>query len=70
MKSRRERRLALAELELKDRDVREKGLRDRFGAREYHLHVLCFYEGEYTPKIIEEELEKVHRYVEDVRALI
>lgn len=70
VRSHKGRRLALEELELKDPKVAEKGLRDRFGAREHHLHVRCFYEGEYLPEKIKEDLLKVVKYIDDVEKIL
>ncbi len=70
IRSHRERRLALAQLELKDLTVKQKGFSDRYSAREYKLHALCFYEGEYVPEAVKEDVvEKVRRYIEDVKAI-
>lgn len=46
------------------------GLRDRFMAREYTLHIRCFYDGECTIDAIKEELEKSKQYIADVAKLI
>jgi len=70
IRSHRDRRLALDSLELKDPQVRDGGFRDRFGAREYHLHERCFYDGEYIPEKVREDILKAREYVEDVEKLL
>ena len=57
-------------LALRDGDVKALGLPDRFMAREYTLHIRCFYDGEYTPKAIEAEVAKVRAYVADITRLV
>jgi hypothetical protein len=59
VKSHRDRRLALNSLELKDPQIRAMGFRDRFGAREHYLHEMCFYEGEYLPEGVRDDISKV-----------
>jgi len=68
-KSHWERRRRLDELEEKDFKVRELGLRDRFAARDYHLHQLGFYEGLIDENLMKIELEKVRKYIEDIEKL-
>ena len=68
-KSHRERRNRLRELEKRDELIREKGLVDRFSARDHHLHEQCFYEGYCEPDLLEENIEKVKRYIEDIEEL-
>ncbi|ABL78732.1 PaREP1 family protein [Thermofilum pendens] len=63
----RQKRLALEELAAKDPEVARQGFKDRFMAREYTLHVRCFYDGEYTLSSLREELEKARQFVEDVK---
>jgi len=70
IKSHRERRLALDILQSKDSEVRNKGLRDRFSAREHNLHERCFYEGEYVPEGVKEDIWKAKEYVEDVTKIL
>jgi len=70
IKTHRDRRLALDALEFKDPQVRDKGLRDRFGAREHHLHERCFYDGEYLPESVKEDILKAKEYVEDIEKLL
>jgi hypothetical protein len=41
-------------------------LRDRYGARERHLHETVFYEGNIDVEDIRYELEKVGAYLNDV----
>ena len=66
----RQKRLALEELALRDGEVEALGLPDRFMAREYPLHIRCFYDGEYTPEAIEAEVAKARAYVADVARLV
>ncbi|MBS7637914.1 hypothetical protein KEJ49_03355 [Candidatus Bathyarchaeota archaeon] len=56
IKTHRDRRLALDSLKNEGPKVRSLGLRDRFGAREHHLHERCLYDGEYIPKRVEEDI--------------
>jgi len=65
-----ERRTLLRELEKKVPEAAELGLRDRFGARGYYLHILGYHEGPLRDEEIAEELEKVKRYIEDVEKLL
>jgi len=39
-------------------------------AREYILHVRCFYDGEYTIEAIREELHKAKQYIDDIAKLL
>jgi len=44
--------------------------RDRYGARERHLHEMVFYEGNIDVEDVRYELERVKAYLDDVgRAL-
>ncbi|GEM_PF-462875 len=70
IKSHRKRREALDEIERRYLEIRKLGFRDRYSARERHLHELCFYENECPPLRIEEELEKVKKYIEDIEKII
>jgi len=70
IKTHRDRRLALDSLESKDLDVRDRGFRDRFGAREYHLHERCFYDGEYLPEKVREDILKAKEYVDDIESFL
>lgn len=65
-----ERRTLLRELEKKVPETAELGLRDRFGARGYYLHILGYHEGSLKDEEVAEELEKVKKYVEDVEKLL
>jgi hypothetical protein len=65
-----ERRVLLRELESRVPEAAELGLRDRFGARGYYLHVLGYHEGSLREEEVVEELEKVRRYIEDVEKLL
>ncbi|KPV63626.1 MAG: Archaeal PaREP1/PaREP8 family protein [Candidatus Bathyarchaeota archaeon BA2] len=70
VKTYRQKRLTLEELSIKDEEVRRLGLGDRFMAREYRLHVRCFYDGEYTIDALREELKKAKQYIDDVAKLL
>jgi uncharacterized protein (UPF0332 family) len=70
VKTYRQKRLKLEELSIKDSVVRELGLRERFMAREYTLHIRCFYDGEYTTDALKEELEKSRQYLNDIARLL
>jgi len=70
IKTYRQKRLTLEELSAKDDQIRNLGLRERFMAREYTLHLRCFYDGEYTTDAIREELEKARQCIDDVAKLL
>ena len=70
VKTYRQKRLTLEELSIKDEKVKKLGLRERFMAREYTLHIRCFYDGEYTVEAIREELEKSKQYINDIEKLL
>jgi hypothetical protein len=65
-----ERRALLRELESRVPEAAELGLRDRFGARGYYLHILGYHEGSLREDEVAEELEKVRKYIEDVEKLL
>jgi len=65
----RERREYLEKLEEVDPTVREKGLTDRFMARDHVLHERCFYEGYCNVDELRREFEKVKRYISDIEKL-
>ena len=65
-----ERRTLLRELEKKVPEAAELGLRDRFGAKGYYLHILGYHEGSLRDEEVAEELERVKRYIEDVEKLL
>ena len=68
-KSSKERREGLDRLEKRDPKVKEKGISDRYSARDNHLHRQCFYEGICEPALIESYIEKVERYIKDIEEL-
>mgnify|MGYP001043446279 CR=1 FL=1 len=70
IKTHRDRRLALDGLESKDPDVRDRGFRDRFGAREHHLHERCFYDREYLPEKVREDILKAKEYVDEIESFL
>ena len=61
-----ERRRVLRELEMRVPEIGKLMLRDRYGARERHLHEMVFYEGNIDVEDIRYELEKVRAYLDDV----
>jgi len=65
-----ERRRALEELEAKHPRISELGLRDRFGARGYYLHVQGYHEGTLSDIEVERELAKVKEYINDVEEIL
>ena len=65
-----ERRALLKRLEEEVPKAAELGLRDRLGARGYYLHILGYHEGSLVEEEVEEELDKVERYLEDVEELL
>jgi uncharacterized protein (UPF0332 family) len=68
-RSHAERRNGLDELAIKDPKVKEKGLRDRYMARDKSLHEHCFYEGHCPLPLLEEDIQKVKMYIEDIEEL-
>jgi hypothetical protein len=56
----------LRELEMRIPEIGKLMLRDRYGARERHLHEMVFYEGNIDVEDIRYELEKVRAYLDDV----
>ncbi len=66
----KERREFLRELERRYHEVAELGLRDRFGARGYYLHILGYHEGALSEDEVVEELKKVEKYISDVEKLL
>jgi len=56
----------LRELEAKLPEIGRLMLRDRYGARERHLHEMVFYEGNVDIEDVKYELEKVKAYLNDV----
>jgi len=65
-----ERRRMLRELEAKLPEAGKLMLRDRYGARERHLHEMVFYEGSIDVEDIKYELEKVRAYLNDVSEIL
>ncbi len=68
-KSSKERREGLDRLEKLEPKVKEKGISDRYSARDNHLHRQGFYEGICEPALIEPDIEKVERYIRDIAEL-
>ncbi|KPV63211.1 MAG: hypothetical protein AOA65_1410 [Candidatus Bathyarchaeota archaeon BA1] len=46
------------------------GLRERYGAREHHLHERCFYDGEYLIDEVREEIQKAEEYIKDIKKIM
>jgi len=65
-----ERRKLLEKLEEIDPRVEELGFRDRYGARERYLHMMTFYDGIIDLDMLRREVDKVKKYVNDVKSLI
>ncbi|MEM0312902.1 MAG: PaREP1 family protein [Thermoplasmatales archaeon] len=65
-----ERRKMLRELETRIPEIRELMLRDRYGARERHLHEMVFYEGNIDIEDMKYELEKVRAYLNDIDKML
>jgi len=61
-----ERGRMLRELEKMLPEVGRLMLRDRYGARERHLHEMVFYEGVIDVEDVKYELEKVEAYLNDI----
>jgi len=66
----RERRELLEDLERRHLEVARLGLRDRFGARGYYLHIQGYHEGALSKEEVEFELKKVEEYVRDIESII
>ncbi|MEM0223899.1 MAG: PaREP1 family protein [Thermofilum sp.] len=65
-----ERRRMLRELEARFPEIGKLMLRDRYGARERHLHEMVFYEGNIDVEDIRYELERVRAYLNDVSEML
>lgn len=65
-----ERRRMLKDLEAKNFEIMKIGLRDKFGARGYYLHVQGYHEGTLSDIEVEEELRKVEEYIKDVKKIL
>ena len=70
IKTYRQKRLALDRLSLRDPAIEKLGLRDRFVAREYNLHIRAFYDGEYDVDALREEIKKAEKLIEDISSII
>lgn len=68
-KSHGDRREKLLKLEAEDPTLRELGIYDRVNARAFNLHVQGFYEGALDQQSIRIELEKVRRYIDEIKKL-
>ncbi|MFQ6071878.1 MAG: PaREP1 family protein [Methanosarcinales archaeon] len=67
--SHHERRKKILEIARIEHKIREKGIRDRYMAREQSLHEDCFYDGIFTLSLLEEDIQKVKKYIEDIEEL-
>ena len=65
-----ERRRMLEDLEVKHPKIAELGLKDRFGARGYYLHIQGYHEGTLSDVEVKEELMRVREYVDDVEKIL
>jgi hypothetical protein len=65
-----ERRKLLEKLEDLLPEVEKLGLRDRYGARERYLHEMTFYDGIIDPEMLRREVNRVKKYLDDVKKLI
>ncbi|WP_446752412.1 PaREP1 family protein [Vulcanisaeta sp. JCM 16161] len=65
-----ERRKFLDKLEDEVPEVERLGFRDRYGARERYLHQMTFYDGIIDPEMLKKEVDKVRKYIDDVKKLI
>ena len=70
IKTYRQKRLALDRLSLRDPVIEKLGLRDKFAAREYNLHIRAFYDGEYDVDVLKEEIRKARKLVEEISSII
>ncbi len=59
----------LRELELANQVIAQLGFRDRYSARERNLHELVFYEGIVDIDDIKVELDKIKKYIDDVKSV-
>ena len=69
LKEAEDRRLLLYQIEKEDERIREKGIVDRFMARDHVLHMRAFYNGDIDPEEVREDLVKVKQFIEDIRRL-
>ncbi|MEM2617652.1 MAG: hypothetical protein QXL64_08985 [Thermofilaceae archaeon] len=60
----------LRELEARLPEIGKLMLRDRYGARERHLHEMVFCEGNIDVEDIRYELERVRAYLNDVSEML
>jgi len=65
-----ERRKLLEKLEDLLPEVEKLDLRDRYGARERYLHEMTFYDGIIDPEMLRREVNRVKKYLDDVKKLI
>jgi len=64
------RRKLLERLEEMDPRVEELGFWDRYGTRERYLHMTTFYDGVIDLDMLRREVDKVKKYVSDVKNLV
>ena len=60
----------MEELERSKPELAKLGLRDRFGARGFYLHVQGYHEGALTYEEAGAELDRVESYIRDVEAAL
>ena len=70
VRSNRERREKIREVEESNGNFRKYRFRERFMARAYFLHMNCFYDGMYTEGELEEDLKRVKEYIRDDEKVI
>jgi len=69
-KNNHSRRVALGKIEEKDQKLKDKGILDRFMAREKSLHESCFYDGQIENlDFIDSEIKKVEKLKEDLEGI-
>jgi len=65
-----ERRKLLEKLEDLLPEVEKLDLRDKYGARERYLYEMTFYDGIIDPEMLRREVNRVKKYLDDVKKLI
>lgn len=64
------RRSMLEELESRDPNIAEAGIRDKFGARGFYLHIQGYHEGMLSEVEVERELKKVEEYLRAIKEIL
>jgi len=68
-KGARSREDLLFELERKDKRVNELSIIDRYKNFLFTLHIECFYEGDFSIKIVRRYLDKIKNYIDDIEKI-